>query len=335
MNARVLCALLVLPLCSCAPRGETGPVPVSMRHPLTDNWILLPEPSVGAGIEVGAAYDLTNLNTGCYTFTSAADSVQGPGNAWETMELRWERLSSDSAFLRVAKLLNLDAALSTADGAYIRLDSVRILRAADVAPAPTCRATTLDGSPVRPAISALIGAKSYTVRAWNRRGQVVTGQLLAKGALASSGGQSVRRAADSAVVSFSSFRWLGAQFMGFEPRNQGVLQPVGPFRLGEIVQVPPRFEVRITRSQGPLYTVHSRSTLPAGRWETVDVEPNELFSIGAPSGSRGMGMNARIRLSPTQDDRIVLLPEVQGYRQLTWIGESQREALLAWIDSRR
>lgn len=338
MNARplLLITTLIASLTGC-PGGQRGGGvgPVSNSNPLTENWILLSEPSMGGNIEIGSAYDPRGgaINVGCYAVSEVSDSTKVLQQSWDKIELRWTRSSTDSAFLKVAKVLNIDAGLTRASGAYLRLDSVRIRRAVNIVPSATCPAVNADGMPMRPGIAALIGASRFVFAAWDERQRSIAPTLLAEGAFANTGFRHVDRKADSLSVQVGGFRWLGAQFTTYEPETSARRDTLGPFSLQEVIEIPPRFELRVTWKEGPMYYVASRSINPVGSWVRDSVEINQTFVLGGrTNSSRGTWTNARIYVDTA--NRVTVVTDRRGARPKTWAGERERARLYAWIDGR-
>ncbi len=285
------------------------PLPPPVRSPWED-WIMFDQPE--SKMSLGWAWDLSGApDAGCY---GMSDSVSD-SRSWTLFDLQWADTS------------NLGLRLS--------VDSLVIKKAVSPGPLGRC-IISRNGLPGRPGVIALIGAHSFTYKLNTSSGTSIdaNGELRAHEDSASVSFKDAHSRGTSAT--FSSFRWIGAQFLGLDPPSSipdTEFTPdfaVGsPFRLKwgfEITAVPERDRIR----------VRIRNTTPPYARDSALVAEGDLFPIMSPPHDivRGEYFTGRIWYDAMRM-HVRVRAERGAFVELRWERREQRDSMLAWTKPKR
>ncbi len=329
----VVCSALF----SACHRGPPKPL-APEQHPLAQDWLILPQPE--SGLEVGVAWPLVGgLALGCYSMRPRTDSVDHA--TYDRYMVQWKDSSYDSLTARLAKLLRLDTILQQTASGRIRFSSLKIRRALNLGPLPTCSDVDRYGVPTLPAIEALIGAESLTVEAENSRHEKIDGGLDYRNVGATVRHEGTRQ--DSTVLGFDSFRWIGVHLVGFQLDTGGFDSTVIEGRWGsEWLGLPPKwglFDVRARTIDVDKYVVESQRRLPNALVVVDTVEGNGAnFFLGLPRSSDGGGHRGDFftgRIWDLAESKYRLLIEHFRYVDTVWTKESQKADMQTWWARRR
>jgi hypothetical protein len=314
-------------LAAALPVACTGQRPFAA---LRDSWLVLPDPVDSLSpVRLGAAYDFGNVNSGCFTFDSA---MSRPAESWATKVMQSNVSQNDSFTLNFLGGLQVGASLSRASRIAIRFDSVVIAQSVNLRPLLNCDAAGQDLAPLRPAISALVGARGFVFAAWDSAGQAVN--LTVPTTTATGGLRHVGSSGDSSVFSFGGLRWIGLHLTGFQvsqqaspyPRDTRVLTPTcmpAPAMNFCFDVVGAQIVVRTSWQTGGI--VHSDSAFfsgGTGRWLRATEQVAYYMYVHGPYQDE------------QQQPYVVFNLRFIRLGQKHWTADRQRRAVARWVDAR-
>lgn len=204
-----LCGAALVGAADCGRNTRTLSPPVPQ---IWAGWILFDQPESTSVLGLG--YSLAGaVETTCYAVGKAEINP-----SLDTFSVSWDRRTKGSLAADVAKVLGISAAASAARRGSIQFENVVVERIEDPRPIPNCADARFDGMPKLPVVVALLGASRFRYELTNERG--VSLNAAAAKELANKFGASAS-ATDTtkkvSVVSFSTRRYIAAQFYAFEP----------------------------------------------------------------------------------------------------------------------
>ncbi|MBI4541209.1 MAG: hypothetical protein HY704_17040 [Gemmatimonadetes bacterium] len=338
LAALVFCALSA---CRLFLSGPPTTELVENRHPFRANWILLPEPQIGAGVDLGAAFTGQGAVTmGCYlpSVGHVPDSTL-TGSSADRYRVAWTEKTAGNLHVEVADVFGVESAATLAARGEIGFDTVVIRRATGFQPVVGGGCLQVfEGLPSAPGITVLIGARALTLELWDSAGLTVNNEVKAhvKDGALDAGAAYARDRAGRIEIGFGSLRWIGAQYAGYE------LSGIDPFVLRDVPLGSPRrlpwnYEITVSDRQNR-YLVVTRSTLGRAAADSQLVAAEATFFFGIPQGAVvGTGEFFRGAVVPnaTGSGILRLTADRIRFRECRWGVHAEANAMREWAERRR
>jgi hypothetical protein len=337
------CFLCLLTLCAvttaCRKTGEGfngggGPVAPAPRSPWAD-WVLFNQPES----DVRLNYAFAGVGApakGCYV----SDTSTIKSGSLSEYKLSWTKDKKGGITATIAHFLGFDKSYEKSATGVIEFDSLYVARAISQFPVPLCNEAASDLLPIRPAIAALIGAKSFTYDLRDKRGNRLN--LAAQAEIKEnplSGGVTFDNSNESRIIAtFKEPRWFGAQYVGYEASadSEHAETPFTDLGRWAVVGGFP-YQVRVESQDGAgQYLLTVQSLLPGGKTDTLTIQDGQSFNLGQPRNSPVGGAYFRAQFSTGGKDESQYLISASVHRYVSHVFArlEDRDSLAKWVNGR-
>lgn len=317
----------------CGAKPPHPPLPVSVW----EGWIPFDQPE--ENLRVGYGFALAGpIETTCHTV--GRDAIESA--SVDSYVLTWDRQRRGNLTLKIASLLGVGATARKASTGRIEFDSVFIQRATDVRPVPSCQDASRDGLPKLPAIVSLLGAKRFRYSLTDERGislNVEAAREINTGIGTVAGSASV---VDSGrrgfAVSFSTARFIAAQFRGFQEGGAPDSVMTKRTKFGQFAALADwGWQVRADTGSDEGIRLIVERLAPPFRSDTVrGLSDNQQFPFGRNprEGASGSFLTGTLFVGPEETDYMVIVRR-RNIRTRGWATAAQRDSLIGWASARQ